>query len=45
MSIFTEGRVFDLFTLLVVTGLMGLYMHLARSGMKVRIRPIAGFSH
>ncbi|HHX29316.1 MAG TPA: hypothetical protein GX716_09970 [Firmicutes bacterium] len=44
MSIFTEGRVFDLVTLIVVTGLMGLYMHLARSGLKVKIRPIAGFA-
>ncbi|HHY75345.1 MAG TPA: hypothetical protein GX500_01015 [Firmicutes bacterium] len=44
MGIFVEGRVFDLITLVVATGLMGLYMYKARQGMKVTIRPIAGFA-
>lgn len=44
MSIMTDGRVFDFFALLVVTGLMGIFMYLARTGMKIRIRPIGGFA-
>lgn len=44
MGVFMKGRVFDFFTLLIVTGLMGLYMYLAQTGLKVKVRPIAGFA-
>ncbi len=37
------GRVFDLFTLLLTCGLIGLGMYLATKGKKMEIRPIAGF--
>jgi len=40
---FVEGRVFDLFALLVSTGLMGIFMYLARRGMEINVRPIPGF--
>ncbi|HHY11897.1 MAG TPA: hypothetical protein GX529_04625 [Firmicutes bacterium] len=40
---FMEGRIFDFSALAVITGLMGIFMHLARKGMKVSIRPIPGF--
>ena len=37
------NRVFDLFTLLLTCGLIGMAMYLANQGRKVEIRPIAGF--
>jgi hypothetical protein len=43
-ALFTDGRAFDFLTLLVATGLMGIFMYLARTGLKVKIRPIAGFA-
>lgn len=38
------NRVFDLWTLLVMCGAMGLFMYLARKGTKIEIRPIPGFA-
>ena len=40
---FVEGRIFDLFALLVSTGLMGIFMYLARQGMEIGVRSIPGF--
>ena len=40
---FVENRIFDFWALLVITGLMGICMYLARKGMKVEVRPIPGF--
>ncbi len=38
-----ENRVFDLFMLVIVCGIMGWFMYRAGKGMKVNIRPIPGF--
>ncbi|HAF66888.1 MAG TPA: hypothetical protein DCG91_03740, partial [Clostridiales bacterium UBA9857] len=40
---FVEGRIFDFFALLISTGLMGIFMSLARKGMEINVRPIPGF--
>ena len=40
---FVENRIFDFWTLLFMTGLMCVYMYLAKKGMKVTVRPIPGF--
>jgi hypothetical protein len=40
---FVENRIFDFWALLVITGLMGICMYLAKKGMKVEVRPIPGF--
>ncbi|MEX0974404.1 MAG: DUF6754 domain-containing protein [Bacillota bacterium] len=40
---FVANRVFDLFTLVLLCGIMGLFMYLAGKTMKVTIRPIPGF--
>lgn len=44
MDLFVANRVFDFFTLLVFTGVIGICMRLASKGMKVSVRPIAGFA-
>jgi hypothetical protein len=40
---FVENRIFDFWSLLVITGLIGVCMYLAKKGMKVEVRPIPGF--
>jgi len=42
-KMFVENRIFDFWTLLFMTGLMCVYMYLAKKGMKVTVRPIPGF--
>lgn len=42
-QLFVDGRIFDFWTLIFMTGLMMIFMYLARKGMKVTIRPIPGF--
>lgn len=41
---FVTNRVFDFWTLLFMCGAMGIYVYLARKGVKIAIRPIPGFS-
>jgi hypothetical protein len=42
-SIIVANRKFDVFTLAILCGIMGICMYLARKGMKVSVRPIPGF--